>query len=165
MARDSIWLSNADGSNVVQLTRGPGKYDGSPRWSPDGKQIAFSSARFGSPNVFAMHSNGSHVRELTHNTHNNFEPTYSPNGKLITYMSNLDGHYNVWVMNAGGSHQHRVTTGSGEDDPVFSLDGKLIAFDTGGQLFTIHTNGSHQHPLTHPPAGRYDEFPHFGLVP
>ena len=37
------WLSAADGTSPMQLTRGPGVWQGSPRWSPDGQRIAFDS--------------------------------------------------------------------------------------------------------------------------
>src|SRR3712207_8353144 len=39
-----IWVANADGSNLVQLTTEPAP-DGYPTWSPDGTQIAFTSFR------------------------------------------------------------------------------------------------------------------------
>jgi TolB protein len=38
-----IWLAAADGSNPQQLTNGPGTYQGSPSWSPDGRRVAFDA--------------------------------------------------------------------------------------------------------------------------
>src|SRR5258708_26266966 len=34
-----IWLAAADGSNPMQLTHGPGIWQGTPRWSPDGQRV------------------------------------------------------------------------------------------------------------------------------
>src|SRR5262245_11928356 len=46
-----IWLSSADGTESFQLTRGP-RSSNSPRWSPDGKRVAFLSARSGASNIW-----------------------------------------------------------------------------------------------------------------
>src|SRR5208283_4295850 len=46
--RSAIWLVPADGGDPVQLTRGAGR-DSAPRWSPDGRSLAFVSDRDGRP--------------------------------------------------------------------------------------------------------------------
>jgi TolB protein len=109
-----------------------------------------------------MHADGSHVKQLTHIKAKNYEPTYSPNGKLIAFESKRSGSENVWMMNSSGGNLRRITKKYGLD-PAFSPDGKLIAFDDR-KIFTIHTNGSHQHALTHTSLPMADEFPHFGLI-
>src|ERR1035438_969756 len=61
----SIWLANADGSNLVQLTKGPENYHGSPRWSPDGNWIAFDArGNDGRRNVKVVGSSGGPAREI-----------------------------------------------------------------------------------------------------
>ena len=42
---EEIWVAQADGSKPVQMTNGPGRFQGSPSWSPDGRWIAFNSQR------------------------------------------------------------------------------------------------------------------------
>jgi Tol biopolymer transport system component len=56
---------NADGSHQRRLTHTPGRdYPGA--WSPDGKQLAFSSQRSGNFDVFVMNADGSGQHQLTH---------------------------------------------------------------------------------------------------
>ncbi len=54
--------------------------DGSPAWSPNGKKIASSSDRDGDgdPDIFKMNADGSHPKQLTHNTDTSREPQASP---------------------------------------------------------------------------------------
>ncbi len=61
---DDIYVMDADGSNVRNLTQHPG-LDGSPDWSPDGKQILFLSNRDGGINTYVMDADGQNVRRLT----------------------------------------------------------------------------------------------------
>jgi TolB protein len=60
----NLYVVNADGSNVRQLTTGAGLFDCCAVWSPDGKQIAFASDRNGTHDIFVMNSDGSNQRVL-----------------------------------------------------------------------------------------------------
>ena len=62
-----IWVADADGSNARRLTAHVAS-DSSPRFSPDGVQIAFSSNRMGNDDVWMMSATGSEPRQLTFNT-------------------------------------------------------------------------------------------------
>jgi dipeptidyl aminopeptidase/acylaminoacyl peptidase len=61
----NLWLAAATGGEPVQLTQGK-KSAGSPRWSPDGKWLAFTSARVGDKNqIFAIRPDGGEAIQLT----------------------------------------------------------------------------------------------------
>ncbi|MBI4864027.1 MAG: PD40 domain-containing protein [Candidatus Riflebacteria bacterium] len=63
--RSTIWVIAADGSGLESFTRGAGK-DAAPRWSPDGRWLAFLSERFSrSPQLFVMPVRGGEARQLT----------------------------------------------------------------------------------------------------
>ena len=55
--KGDIYKVSAKGGEAVQLTT-QDSYESSPVWSPDGKQIAFASDRFGNTDVFVMPANG-----------------------------------------------------------------------------------------------------------
>lgn len=56
--RDEIYLINADGSDLTRLTDDPAS-DSLPAWSPDGRQMAFSSDRNGNSNIYVINADGS----------------------------------------------------------------------------------------------------------
>lgn len=61
-----IFVRNADGSNVVQITHHSGLDNNfQPVWSPDGKKIAFTGARSGNYEIFVMDSDGSNMTNIT----------------------------------------------------------------------------------------------------
>ncbi len=83
-----IGVINVDGSGLVWLTDPPeiilpdGRVtnvkDVNPKWSPDGKKIAFVSTRNGNWDIYVMNANGSNMTRLTdHPSHDQF-PTWSP---------------------------------------------------------------------------------------
>jgi tricorn protease len=58
-----------------------------PVWSPDGKQIAFASDRFGNFDVFIMPSSGGTAQRLTFNSANDYPWDFTPDGKSVIYSS------------------------------------------------------------------------------
>lgn len=72
-----IFVATLDGSIVEQLTNGAGSSE-NPRWSPDGRQIVFSSSRSGERAVYVMLADGSNQRRLTPKDQVCFYPTWSP---------------------------------------------------------------------------------------
>src|SRR5437868_12864373 len=65
--RTALWMVNWDGTQDVQLTYAPESVD-SPRWSPDGRYLAFSAARpeESKDQVWILDKRGGEARQLTH---------------------------------------------------------------------------------------------------
>lgn len=86
----NIYLMSTGGGEPIQITRG-GK-DSSPKWSPDGRQIAFMSARNGAPQIYLLpvQGMGGEARQLTSHERGAMAPAWSPDGKQIAYLSRLN---------------------------------------------------------------------------
>ena len=90
-------MMNADGTDVINLTRHPSE-DRIPAWSPDGNWIAFMSTREGNWNIYIMEANGENQTRVTHHPGVDsspiwvdFDATFSvtPQGKLPTVWGHL----------------------------------------------------------------------------
>jgi Tol biopolymer transport system component len=83
--QDDIVLVNRDGTNWRDLT--DDKYfDRYPRWSPDGKRVAFASDRSGTYEIWTMDAGGSNLRQLTFNSRPNTSfPVWSPDGARLLF--------------------------------------------------------------------------------
>jgi dipeptidyl aminopeptidase/acylaminoacyl peptidase len=82
----SIWLADTEGKTPPrQLTTN--KKDRHPRWSPDGKHIAFESSRSGSPQIWVIALGGGEARQLTQISTGASSPVWSPDGKYIAFTS------------------------------------------------------------------------------
>ncbi|MGA3213244.1 MAG: S9 family peptidase [Terriglobales bacterium] len=83
-----IWLMDADGTHMRQFTFGE-KSESSPNFSPDGKQIAFISARDGDDNLYVISTGGGEARQLTSISTGVSDPLWSPDGKWIAFSSDV----------------------------------------------------------------------------
>ena len=141
-----IYVMNGDGSDVRRLTYNEAM-DWLPRWSPDGRRIAFVSRRDDTDpsddhyiwNIYIMNADGSDVRRLTNNEASDSHLRWSPDGRRIVFESNRDDPdpgddhrtWNIYVMNADGSDQTRLTNNEAIDTlPRWSPDGRRTAFES-----------------------------------
>jgi TolB protein len=107
--RLGVYVVNADGSGVRNLTPKSAEAYAAPAWSPDGQKITFAGERSGNSEIYVMNADGSGQRRLTRNLAYDGDPAWSPDGQKITFVSNRHGLYAVYVMNADGSGQRRLT--------------------------------------------------------
>jgi Tol biopolymer transport system component/DNA-binding winged helix-turn-helix (wHTH) protein len=108
-----IWVSDADGSHLAQLTNCGGTDNGTPRWSPDGSLIAFDSRSTGNAEIFVVSSQGSALRQITNHPAEDVVPTWSHDGKWIYFASNRDGDFQIWETPAGPGEGSARTAHSG----------------------------------------------------
>ena len=84
-----IFVMNADGSDVVRLTKSTG-LDARPAWSPDGKKIAFTTNRDGNYEIYVMNADGSHPRNVTSHPSRDDYPCWHPDGRRLLFVSDRD---------------------------------------------------------------------------
>ena len=75
---------------VTPLGSGGDWNDEQPRWSPDGRRIAFRSDRSGSHNLYVMDANGQNVIRLTTHGGNDYDPSWLPDGESLIFASDRD---------------------------------------------------------------------------
>lgn len=128
-----IFIMNADGTNVRQLTDVPG-YDGGPFFSPDGKRICwrrFSESGL-TAEIMSMNIDGSDQKQLTNMKAMSWAPFYHPSGEYLIYTTNKHGfgNFELYLVDAEGkSPPVRVTDTDGFDGLAsFTPDGKQLTW-------------------------------------
>ncbi len=184
-----IFAVDPDMGDARNITRSATWEDRYPCWSPDGRQIAFTSNRaLETYNLFVCDADGSNVRQLTRETGTSVaympswvgdrivfgldrdkprmacikpdgsdlkvlgeghDPCLSPNGTHIAYTGEVPGGVSVFVMNSDGSNKHQIVKEVnpwGAIFPSWSPDGKQIvySFKKGEalELFIVDADGS-----------------------
>jgi Tol biopolymer transport system component len=98
-----VYTMKPDGTGVVQVTSDPGR-DFNPRWSPDGKRIAFSSNRDGDFDIWTVMADGTGLMRVTGlGTDPNLDavPAWTADGKQIVFQRRFADE--IWIANADGS--------------------------------------------------------------
>ncbi len=82
----SVYVAPLDGRTPARRFT-YGKHDHSPRWSPDGRWLAFISERGAKNQVYLAPLAGGEARQLTSETHGAMEPAWSPDSTRVAYIA------------------------------------------------------------------------------
>ncbi|HZT80269.1 MAG TPA: biopolymer transporter Tol [Gemmataceae bacterium] len=131
-----LYIMDADGKNVRQLTHAPGCYNGGPFFSPDGKKVIFRSDRKKKDHLqlYVIDADGKNERALTDDLNwVNWGPYWYKDGKHIIYAGAdhanpaVRPNYDLYWMNIETGKKVRITYAPGADIlPVFSPDYKKL---------------------------------------
>jgi Tol biopolymer transport system component len=124
---EEIWVSDADGSNPMQVTFVGGPQCANPRWSPDGRVILFNSRREGSADLYLLRPDTGELRRITDDPAEEVEPRWSRDGHSIYFGSNRSGRLEVWRMPASGGAAVRITKQGGLT-ATESPDGRFLYY-------------------------------------
>lgn len=120
--RGTLFVGRSDGSAAVQVTQGPQDYR--PRWSPDGRSIAFErSTGDDLTSVWIVNADGTGERELDSDPYAE-HPRFSPNGRWIAFQVQTsetipDGlrantTYDLWLVRPNGAGRRPLVRSAGE---------------------------------------------------
>src|SRR6201996_2080703 len=102
-----LWKADIDNPVAVRLTAMQGE-ETSPRVSPDGKWLAFSSNQFGNNDVYVMPMAGGDIKQLTYSDANDLVDSWSWDSKSIYFNSNRYNSFSEYKVGISGGTAARV---------------------------------------------------------
>ena len=124
-----IYVMDADGGNQQRLTRYSG-LDNDADWHPDGSQIAFTSTRNGTFNIFMIDADGRNIKQIT-DLEFATRPRWSPDGSQIAFEAFIGPSREIYAANADGTSRFQMSRPCLGADMFlggWSPDGKRIVY-------------------------------------
>jgi Tol biopolymer transport system component len=147
----AIYVSNADGSDVTDLTSAfldpVENNQGEPIWSPDSTQIVFDndSNDPSMQGIYLMNASGTNIHKIVHGGF----PAWSPDGTMIAFVAPSDEGNDIFSVSIDGSDVTQLThTDASDSLPTWSPDGSQIAFIEGDQVWAMNADGGGAHAVT-----------------
>lgn len=148
-----IWTMDYDGSNQHPLTT-LGSISLSPRVSPDGSRVAFSSLTKTGWEIMMYSLELSRMVTFPRFGGTNLSPSWSPDGTRLAFSGSRSGASEIYTADASGGNLKRVTSGRGPDvSPTWNRKtGSQIAFVSGRtglpQIYTMESDGTNVQKMT-----------------
>jgi len=153
-----IYVMNAEGNNVVRITK-TGGWKVQSSWSPDGRKIPFVSEpnRSGNLEIYVMEANGKNPVPLTRNPGWDADPSWSPDGTKIAFESRRNENTDIYTIEADGGNLVRLTKEPAIDkSPSWFPDGRKIAYSSkrneNFEIYVMDADGGNPTNLTQNPA-------------
>jgi eukaryotic-like serine/threonine-protein kinase len=131
-ATPSVWVIDVERGTTLRLTFGP-LYDSTPVWAPDGRSLAFASARGSPPNLFvaSLDTQGEPRRVFT-SVIQTFPQSWSRDGVIAFVRIDPKSLADIWTVPASGGEDPRplIRTDFVETDPRISPNGRWLAYVT-----------------------------------
>lgn len=158
--RRSIWMVPSSDGPARQYTAGPN--DTSPRWSPDGRQLAFVRAParsvkpkdteerargIGKPQIWLMPADGGEAHQLTFERHGAGSPTWSPDASTIVYVAATGEADDPEAEDAQLDSKH-VPAVRTLDRLLYRTDGHGWIYERRAHLFSVPATGGDARQLT-----------------
>ncbi|MDM1408735.1 S41 family peptidase [Myroides sp. DF42-4-2] len=132
-----IWQVPTQGGEAVRLTALPGN-ETTPRVSPNGKWLAFSSDQYGNKDIFIMPLAGGPIQQLTYHQASDEMESWSWDSETIYFTSNAYNNYASFKINKDGGTPSPLFTN------YFNNTNGLVETPAGEYLFTNSTESANQ---------------------
>ncbi|MFH1146860.1 MAG: Tol-Pal system beta propeller repeat protein TolB [Pseudomonadota bacterium] len=156
-----VFIADFDGDNPGMATSDRSIVL-SPKISPDGSEIAFTSYREGTPIIYVKHLVTGKIRKLAGFKGTNLSPAWSPDGKSLAVSLSKEGHSQIFLLDRQGQIIRRLTENWGINvSPTWAPDGRQLAFVSdisgGPQIYVLDLQTMKQRRLTF--EGKYNTAP------
>jgi dipeptidyl aminopeptidase/acylaminoacyl peptidase len=138
-----LYVIDVDGGEPRPWTSGEHR-DKSPRWSPDGKRIAFVSARAGTSQLFVIDMSGGEARQVTSREHGAMKAEWSPDGRDLLFLGRVPAEQRPQDVPADRwQRRPRVVT-----EASYKSDGVGYTLDDHIHVFCVPVDGGESRQLT-----------------
>jgi dipeptidyl aminopeptidase/acylaminoacyl peptidase len=134
----NVWIVDATGGEPRRFTAGP-KRDREPRWSPDGRCLAFVSEREGKKKaqLYVMPADGGEARRLTDEPNGVSDPVWSPDGTRLAFVARVGG----WQEPATEEERQKSRPARVITSLKYKYNGEGFVYDRRPHVFVVPAEG------------------------